>query len=122
MLSKKNQNKAKRRKFQIIGVLSILFLLTIWFILTENNIIKPLYFPSPSEVVSAFIGIGFRLVEHIIATFIRIIIGFSIGVFIGVTVGLLMSYNDYIYASLHNIIESWRPIPPVALIPFFHHD
>lgn len=100
-------------------MISIIALLAVWFILTECGLIKPLYFPSPTEVIAAAIGIGSHLGRHIFATLTRVIVGLSIGTFIGVTIGLLMSYNKYIFAALNNIIESWRPIPPVALIPFF---
>lgn len=109
----------EKAKYKLISILSIIFILMLWVFLTKSGIVKPLYFPHPEEVFQAIGSIGINIFGHIIATVYRILAGFLIGAFIGVGVGLLMSYNNYIYSGLNYIIESWRPIPPVALLPFF---
>ena len=38
---------------------------------------------------------------------------------IGILIGLLMSRSRIVYAILDTVIEALRPVPPIALIPFF---
>lgn len=120
MIQVKNfKSHVRINKYSIIGISSIIVVLALWLVLTVGGIVKPLYFPSPIEVLLALEGIGTRLIDHVIATLARVLAGYVIGSFIGIAVGLLMSYSRFAHSVLHNIIESWRPIPPVALIPFF---
>ena len=103
----------------VIGIISILVILFVWYGVTESGLVKPLYLPSPRRVVIAVSDLGSTILIHAAATIGRIIVGFLLGAFVGIGVGLLMSSNRYIYSALNGIIESWRPVPPVALIPFF---
>jgi len=109
----------KRIRSILISISSLLFIFLLWVFLAESGIVRPLYFPHPEEVIQAIVNIGPAIFSHIFATMYRILAGFFMGVFLGVGIGLWMSYNNYVYAALNYIIESWRPIPPVALLPFF---
>jgi NitT/TauT family transport system permease protein/taurine transport system permease protein len=57
------------------------------------------------------------LPEHIIVSFLRILIGFTAGSIVGIAVGAVMSVNRYVRYAIDPIIEMLRPLPPLAFIP-----
>ena len=59
------------------------------------------------------------LVEYFIATMYRVVVGMLAGAILGVICGIAMSWNRWINSILDPLIEALRPIPAVALIPFF---
>jgi len=112
-------NNMPRNAEKFLSLLGPLLFVVFWFAITNSGLVKPLFLPSPYAVLQAFIDIKDSLISHVGATLLRVIIGYSLGVFAGLGLGLLMCYNNYVYALCNTIIESWRPVPPVALVPFF---
>lgn len=94
-------------------------LLVVWYIATNHGLVTPLYLPTPNSVVRVANQQGIDLVYHAAVTFYRVIVGLGAGIVIGYTVGLLMAQYDVVFCYLNNIVEAWRPVPAVALIPFF---
>lgn len=110
----------KESRLRILRAISVPTILLVWFFITQSGIVKPLYLPHPAEVLGSLHDIGFTaFLHHVEATVLRVLIGFLSGSLFGIFVGLSMSFSRYAEAALYNLIESWRPIPPVALIPFF---
>jgi len=103
----------------VLGFTAMLLVVVAWVILTEGGIVKPLYLPGPRDIIRAISDVAEELPIHIFVTLIRTLVGYGLGVSLGIGVGLLMGYSKVTKASLHGIIEAWRPIPPIALIPFF---
>jgi len=52
-------------------------------------------------------------------TLSRVLAGWSLGAIAGITVGLLMTSNRVWFSITNPFIEGLRPIPPIALVPFF---
>lgn len=102
-----------------ISTLSVVGLLVLWGIVAQTGIVNPLLLPSPFRVVMAARDIGPTLVFHFGATVARIITGFVLGASVGVGVGLCMQYSRKVFVLLDGIVETSRPIPAVALVPFF---
>jgi ABC-type nitrate/sulfonate/bicarbonate transport system permease component len=75
--------------------------------------------PSPARAVAAFVqltGTG----ELPIATaqsLLRVLTGFAIALVIGVVLGLLMGSSRAVRDNVEPIVESFRPIAPMALLP-----
>ncbi len=63
--------------------------------------------------------LGFRLLSDAGMTFARVFVGWASGAILGIAVGLLMSASQMFLAIGNPIIEILRPLPPIALIPFF---
>lgn len=108
-------SKGTSRAMSFIGVF---IFITTWFILSLFKIINPLILPSPIRVLGSIIDVGFILFLHILSTMVRIIIGLLLGSLIGMAIGILMQYYRNVYIFLDGLIETFRPIPPVALMPF----
>lgn len=112
-------NNADSRRRLLVAIGSPLLVVAVWVALTEGGIVKPLYLPGPRDVARAFVDVAGDLPGHILDTLARTVIGYLLGVATGVGGGLLMGYSPTARAALHGIVEAWRPVPPVALIPFF---
>jgi ABC-type nitrate/sulfonate/bicarbonate transport system permease component len=104
------------RKYGFIGI--ILFLV-LWIVLSSTKIVSPLILPSPIRVITSVNDVGIILLLHLVATLTRTIVGFILGSLFGIGLGMAMQYNRFIYTMFDGLIETFRPVPPVALIPFF---
>lgn len=112
----KQQQKQKRT----ISLITMAVVIIIWFLFTSIlKIIPSLFFPSPNDVFSTLVGVQSTILQHAFVTLLRVILSFAAGSLIGILVGLLMTRFQFIFGVLNPIIESLRPIPPIALIPFF---
>ncbi|WKU03353.1 ABC transporter permease [Micromonospora sp. HUAS LYJ1] len=94
-------------------------LLTVWWLLTDlTGTIRPLYFPAPTEVLSALRQVWRSMLPDAGATLLRVLFSWSIGSAAGILIGLLMVRSRILFHTLTPVIEALRPVPPVALIPF----
>ena len=101
-----------------VSILTVLMAVVIWYHFT-NSFIPKLFFPSPMDTVQVVGRMEGVLVEYFIATMYRVVVGMLAGAILGVICGIAMSWNKWINSILDPLIEALRPIPPVALIPFF---
>jgi ABC-type nitrate/sulfonate/bicarbonate transport system permease component len=75
--------------------------------------------PSPARVVATFIDLvangGLMLATG--QSLLRVVVGFAIALALGVALGALMGSNQRVRDNLDPIVESFRPIAPMALLP-----
>jgi ABC-type nitrate/sulfonate/bicarbonate transport system permease component len=102
----------------LVSIASVVVVIAIWYILTAT-VVDKLYFPSPADTISVVGRMGHRLVDYFYATLYRVIGGMLVGTTLGIVCGLAMSWNRWISSVLDPLIEALRPIPAIALIPFF---
>ena len=107
------------RQGRYLSVLAIVLYFAFWFGITNFHLVASYKFPSPQDVVRAAITIHSVLLQDILATVGRVLGGLSLGVALGIGLGLLMSYNKKIFFFCDPLIESMRPVPVIAMIPFF---
>lgn len=91
----------------------------LWGLLSYLRLVDPLLLPPPDRVILSVMDIGPALIGHLLSTAGRIAGGFLIALAIGSAIGIWMQRNRIAYGILDGLIETWRPVPPVALIPFF---
>lgn len=109
------------REGKYLGLVAIALYFVVWFAITSDGLglVAPIDFPSPRMVVQAAFDVGPVLVSDTLATLARVIVGLAAGIALGVGLGLLMSYSKKVYYFFDPLIESIRPVPVVAMIPFF---
>jgi len=100
------------------GVLSFLMALLVWYLISQSKSGGKV-FASPAKVAAAFaagVGTG-TLWKHFIASFRRIILGFSLAFICAVPVAFLLGW----YRTVCRIVEPWiqflKNIPPISYIP-----
>lgn len=116
-----NDSDRKRRWITgegMVSIVTVLILVVLWTALTDSYI-DDLYFPSPMDTIQVVGRMEGVLVGYFLATMYRVVVGMLIGAVLGVVCGVAMSWNKWINSVLDPLIEGLRPIPAVALIPFF---
>lgn len=103
-----------------IGITVTVFILIIWFGLTRNQTTQQrLIFPSPDSLLSVFVNQWQTILKYSFTTWYRVLSGLAVGTLVGFCTGLIMTWNTLINSILDPLIELIRPIPPIALTPFF---
>lgn len=107
---------ADRRVFYVVLALATW---AIWEAIAAMSI--PIFFPPPEDVIKAFwasLSDG-SLIEHVLMSYWRILVGWAIGCGLAIPFGLLAGRNASVRAILEPYIEFFRFIPPIAFITLF---
>jgi taurine transport system permease protein len=100
--------------------LVVAVLLLLWFVLTRGQDHHgALAFPRPALLYQTLKDQWKDILSYAGTTWYRVIIGLVLGTVTGLLAGVLMSYNKYLYYMLDPLVEILRPVPPIALTPFF---
>jgi ABC-type nitrate/sulfonate/bicarbonate transport system permease component len=108
---------------KVLGLACVLLVLVIWYVVTaggapEARMISPEKLPSPGEVFGATGPLIERnLLDGIIATLMRVIIGFGGATVVGVGTGVLAASFRGVNAFLTPLVLFGRSLPLAALIP-----
>ncbi len=107
----------------LIAFGSVLAVLTIWTVIVQSGLMSTRFTPSPLEILREF-GIlmrqgyvGTPLYEHIGASLMRTLVGFSAAVICGIPVGLLIGRVKLLEAASAPWFAFLRPIPAIAFVP-----
>ncbi len=75
--------------------------------------------PSPAHVITTFIGLvrSGDLPTALVLSLGRVLAGFAMGLASGVLIGVLMGAFRPVRRALEPIIESFRPVAPMAILP-----
>ena len=94
-----------------------------WWLVTQAGWIKPLFLPSPLEVINAFVDVlqngftGASLWEHTWISTARVFGAFVLACLVGIPLGIAMGMSPLARGVLDPPIEFYRPIPPLAYLP-----
>lgn len=108
---------------KLLGLACVLLVLLVWYVVTAGGapdlrMISPEKLPSPGEVFGATGPLIERnLVDGIIATLMRVIIGFGGATLVGVGTGVLAASFRGVNAFLTPLVLFGRSLPLAALIP-----
>lgn len=104
----------------VMRTLAIALLVAVWFALTRNQVsLDALKLPSPEATALVFSERFLDLWSYTKSTAWRVFEGYTIGALLGVVTALVMLYNRVLGAFIDTYVEIIRPIPPIALTPFF---
>ncbi len=75
--------------------------------------------PAPTRVVGAFIDLVANggLLMATVQSLGRVLLGFMFALVFGITLGVLMGFSRKLRENLDPLVESFRPIAPMALLP-----
>lgn len=90
-----------------------------WELLSRSGMIKALFFPAPSAIVTRFFAMASsgELAKDFFPTITRMFTGTAIGGSAGLLLGLSMGWSRRLRIALDPIIASLHPIPIMSLLP-----
>lgn len=107
-----------------LSLLSVAMLLLVWWGVTAQGLIAPLFLPPPQQVLRKLLEIagpqGFMdatLWQHLSASLTRMLIALFFAALTGIPVGIAMGLSPAIRGLLDPLIELYRPVPPLAYLP-----
>jgi ABC-type nitrate/sulfonate/bicarbonate transport system permease component len=111
----------KFRNIKPLGILAISLTMLFWYSLSVDGfgVIDAIKFPPPSQVFAAIDVLGVKIATDMVSTLGRVLFGLIVGTILGSFVGALIVFSKRVGEFLHPLIESARPVPIIAMIPFF---
>jgi len=117
----------RRARNTVIGVLSVTLFVALWWLAADAELWPRLFVPHPREVWHQLIltstvhngqrGFsGYLLIEHLVASLRRILLGCAFGVAGGVLLGLAIALLPPLRAALGPFITFVRTLPPLAYL------
>ena len=105
----------------LVGWILPLVGLVMWELLSRNGVVPTNLLPAPSVVVKAIYDLAVRgdLVNHIVITLFRVVVGFAIGTAIATILGALTGYSARYRRLLDPTLQALRNIPSMAWVPLF---
>ena len=75
--------------------------------------------PAPTQVVSTFLTLAASgdILSATVQSLGRVVLGFAVALALGIGLGVLMGSNRRVEDNLDPIVESFRPIAPMAILP-----
>ena len=115
------RKKRRRERLEKVGyfVASFGILLVVWELTRATGLIDPKLFPSIQAVLKAGVA-GLKngsLQMHMYASFMRVLTSFAIGIVLAVIFGFLVGWFRVVRLFLDPVINFFRSLPPIALIP-----
>jgi ABC-type nitrate/sulfonate/bicarbonate transport system permease component len=104
---------------KLSGFALIAFCLLFWEVLARAEFVAAVSFPPFSEVFVTFWRLLFEgtMLQQLLPSLKRLVIGYLLAFVLGVALGILMGYFRSAYNFLEPITEVLRPIPSPAYIP-----
>lgn len=109
--------KPKDKKIKAL-ILPLLILIC-WYLGSESGFFNSYILPSPTRVLKTLLGLlkNGLLFKHLLVSFYRVFIGFSLTFTAAFSLALLIALNDWLKDYVTPTLEFIRHIPPIALIP-----
>lgn len=101
------------------AVILPLFILICWYIGSESGFLNSYILASPLKILKTFVEIlkSGMLLKHLLVSFYRVFLGFTITFTAAFLLALLIALNDWLSDYIRPTLEFIRHIPPIALIP-----
>ena len=114
-----------RRRALVLRLGAVLTFLLLWSLASGLvvllNLFNPIFLAGPWLVLGTMIQLVAtgQLWGHVIATLVRVIVGFATGAVLALALGLPAGHFRVVRNLLEPIVEILRPIPPLAMLPLF---
>ena len=96
-----------------------LVILGVWSVITSLGLVNPTLVPSPQQIGWKFVELlsTGQLEQDIWMSTQRVLVGVVLGIFVAVPVGFLIGWYKNLRTFLDPLINFFRALPPIALIP-----
>jgi NitT/TauT family transport system permease protein len=113
------KRRGERREKAGYLLISFSVVIAVWETARAVGLVNPKLFPSVTAVLSALVTSlkNGSLQAHISASLGRVVAGFSIGIVAAVVLGFLIGWFRTMRMLLDPVINFFRALPPIALIP-----
>jgi ABC-type nitrate/sulfonate/bicarbonate transport system permease component len=117
--------KVPQRSVLLLKAAALLGFLLVWTLystlIAMYGLINPIFLPSPWTVFGKILEMALsrQLEVHIAATLQRVAVGFSMAAILALTLGILAGSWRWLRHVLEPMVEVFRPIPPLAILPLF---
>jgi ABC-type nitrate/sulfonate/bicarbonate transport system permease component len=103
----------------VLPSFSVLIVLLVWQLLTATQVLRPSQFPTMLDTLAALgrEAISPRLWTAVGSTLLGWVIGMVIVTCLGIVVGTLLAFNDFAARSAAPVIELFKAIPAIAILP-----
>ncbi|HEX3030400.1 MAG TPA: ABC transporter permease [Clostridia bacterium] len=123
--SREDRINRRASRLKLLRWCSLIGVFVIWQLFGMLNkkyaFFNPVFLPSPTDVLKvgySMIQDG-TLIKHILASFIRIVLGFGIGTIVAIILGILITRSEVLENIIDPVLSLIGPIPPFAFLPLF---
>jgi ABC-type nitrate/sulfonate/bicarbonate transport system permease component len=111
---------AARRRERLLSIASPIGLLLAWEAAAQFGWIDVRFFPAPSAIMVALFGMAQtgELLDHVLISLQRIVLGFLLGGIPAIALGILMGISRPVRALFDPLIVATYPIPKSSILPF----
>lgn len=108
------------RVHRLISIGTWLFIIAVWFVVTNFDFVNTRLIPTPQRVFQTFILIlqngynGISFLKHYAMSMGRILLAVIFAIVTAIPLGLLSGYFPKVRAMVDSIVNFYRPIPPMA--------
>ncbi len=106
---------------EFLGVAALVFVAlgVLWFAVTEAGLVRPLFLPSPGQVVSRLSELwqNGQLAADVSISVYRITLGFLISTALALPIGVLIGCYRFWEAAIEPLVDFVRYMPVVAFVP-----
>lgn len=108
-------------KDTFLVLLPVIAVFCIWQYASNNNLVNASILPSPQKVWAALCKLiaNHALWKHIVSSLVRVLKGYVIGALAGALIGTFAALSRTVGKLITAPAGILRPIPAIALIPFF---
>jgi taurine transport system permease protein len=108
----------------LISIVTVAALFALWWIATHFGWIRDIFLPTPERIVTSFsdawrgdIQGGRPLLDHFVASLMRVFAAFLLACVTAVPAGIAMGVSRIARGIFDPPIEFYRPLPPLAYLP-----
>jgi sulfonate transport system permease protein len=115
------RDRVARWSRPLIGVALPVGLAVVWEIIVRLGFSDGRLVPPPSRIYQEFAELAQsgELLRHVIATLLRVAVGFGLGTVAGTLLGAIAGYSGLVRRVIDPTLQGLRAVPSIAWIPLF---
>jgi sulfonate transport system permease protein len=118
---KATRDRVARWSRPVLGLVLPVGLAVVWEIIVRLGFSDGRLVPPPSRIYQEFAELAQsgELLRHVIATLLRVTVGFGIGTVAGTQLGAIAGYSALVRRVIDPSLQGLRAVPSIAWIPLF---